>query len=278
MGARKESQRIKELKHSLGLTNTSIAKKIGCSTATVSNWCVGKYSPNKTQLHKLAEILNISVEDANSIFGVTTPRVRETKQESNNFWQKTRQDANLTMKDVTELINLDRKALNLPELAKTTVSKYFTGQVLPSDRTVQSLCNIFNVDLTLGKNEMRTAYIEWHREAKATPKVAEPETTEETSENIEVTSQCEQAWNRWVEKGVAEPETTSDATTSTTPNPVETVVRNLYGKIPYDDFKIVENAAVSSYTTRMLCEAIYGNVSYAAFNRAWSLSSGEVEF
>lgn len=260
MGVRKESQRIKELKHSLGLTNISIAKKIGCSVATVSNWCVGKYSPNKTQLHKLAEVLNISAEDANSIFGVTTPRVREIKQEADNFWQKTRQDANLTMKDVTELINLDRKALNLQELAKTTVSKYFTGQVLPSDRTVQSLCNIFNVDLTLGKNEMRTAYIEWHREAKETTKVAEPEITKETSEDIEDIPQC------------------ADPTTFTTPNPVETVVRNLYGKIPYDDFKIVENAAVNSYTARMLCEAIYGNVSYATFNRAWSLSSGEVEF
>lgn len=260
MGARKESQRIKELKHSLGLTNTSIAKKIGCSTATVGNWCAGKYSPNKTQLHKLAEVLNISTEDANSIFGVLTPKVRETKQESNNFWQATRREAQLTLQDVTDLINLDRKALNLQELAKTTVSKYFTGQVLPSDRTVQSLCNIFNVDFTLGKNEMQTAYIEWHRETKATSKGAEPETTKETSENIEDIPQC------------------ADSTISTTPNPVETVVRNLYGKIPYDDFKIVENAAADSYTARMLCEAIYGNVSYATFNRAWGLSSSEVEF
>ena len=54
---------LKEIIKSKGMKQTFIAKKIGVSVVTVSNWVQEKSTPSEKHLKKLCELLNVSVKD-----------------------------------------------------------------------------------------------------------------------------------------------------------------------------------------------------------------------
>ena len=69
------------------------------------------------------------------------------------FWNKLRVEKGLTTKEIGELINEDDKK----------ISAYFTGFLLPDDRVISELCELFDVDYNRGNLEFQHA----HRQYKA---------------------------------------------------------------------------------------------------------------
>ncbi len=53
---------LKELLKSRGIKQKWLAKKIGVSEVTISNWCTAKSTPNRENLNRLSEVLDISVK------------------------------------------------------------------------------------------------------------------------------------------------------------------------------------------------------------------------
>lgn len=55
--------RIKELRNLRGLTQESLAEQCNVSTTSLSRWELGQRLPNLKNQRKLAEILNVSIDD-----------------------------------------------------------------------------------------------------------------------------------------------------------------------------------------------------------------------
>ena len=54
---------LKEILKAKGMKQNYLAKRVGVSVVTVSNWVKGKSSPSKKHLEKLSEILDVSIKD-----------------------------------------------------------------------------------------------------------------------------------------------------------------------------------------------------------------------
>ena len=54
---------LNELLKSKGVKQNWIAKKLGVSEVTVSNWCQGKSEPSKKNLSKLSTILEVPLSE-----------------------------------------------------------------------------------------------------------------------------------------------------------------------------------------------------------------------
>ena len=53
---------LKELLISKGIKQKWLAQKLGVSEVTVSNWCTAKSTPDKVNLKKLSELLDVPVK------------------------------------------------------------------------------------------------------------------------------------------------------------------------------------------------------------------------
>ena len=54
---------LKEIIKSKGLKQSYVAKRIGVSVVTMSNWVKNKSTPSKKNLEKLSEFLEVSIKD-----------------------------------------------------------------------------------------------------------------------------------------------------------------------------------------------------------------------
>lgn len=70
------------------------------------------------------------------------------------FWNKQRVEKGLTLKEISELIGEKEK----------TVSAYFTGFLMPSESTVRTLCDLFDVDFHTGSLEFQHAHKQYTAE------------------------------------------------------------------------------------------------------------------
>lgn len=55
--------KLKEIRERVGLTQTAIAKKMGVTSATITQYEKGARTPNAEKMMQLAKILNVTVED-----------------------------------------------------------------------------------------------------------------------------------------------------------------------------------------------------------------------
>jgi transcriptional regulator with XRE-family HTH domain len=60
---------LKELINVRGVKQKWLAKKLGVSEVTVSNWCSGKTMPNPDHIEKLSAILEVEVNVLKNING-----------------------------------------------------------------------------------------------------------------------------------------------------------------------------------------------------------------
>ena len=70
------------------------------------------------------------------------------------FWNKQRVEKGLTLKEISELIGEKEK----------TVSAYFTGFLMPSESTIRTLCDLFDVDFHTGNLEFQHAHKQYTAE------------------------------------------------------------------------------------------------------------------
>ena len=54
---------LKEVIKSKGMKQTFLARKIGVSVVTVSNWVQEKNTPNEKHLKRLSELLQVPIKD-----------------------------------------------------------------------------------------------------------------------------------------------------------------------------------------------------------------------
>ena len=142
----------------LGISLSELAKSVGVKHEQyMSNWFNGTRCPSDAYIGNLADALNVSVDWIRDCYESKPTHCNRSR--IDNFWINKRKDANLTMKDVCEILNIKKD--------KSTVAKYFTGEILPTDDVINSLCQIFDVDFATGKHEFEKAYDVWHEKKKS---------------------------------------------------------------------------------------------------------------
>ncbi|EPU19403.1 MULTISPECIES: helix-turn-helix domain-containing protein [Streptococcus] len=97
------AERLKELRKDRGFTNqTSIAKDLGISQQTYSQWESGKREPSKSTLEKLADFFNVSTD---YLLGKTNNKdIRKNELEQAEFlFRTTVSELKLNEKEKTQL-------------------------------------------------------------------------------------------------------------------------------------------------------------------------------
>ena len=228
---------LNELRIKLGLTTYEIGRRMGVTPQAVNNWVLGKSIPNGENLRKLAETLNVTTEwiirAVGGVDDATTPRVR--KRNWNNFWSNQRSSAGFTVKDIKELCDIQKDS--------TTVAKYFTGEIMPSDDIIRKLCEGFKVPYAQGKEEFISAHKLW-REIKTKKS--------ETIVTTEVVSQP---------APIAAPETTPEESTA------EHYAEMIYGEVTCDEFINIWNTIQENFQPTAFLKMIYGNVGYDTYTK-----------
>lgn len=56
-------EKYAELRDNAGVTDYEVAKNTGVSTATLSNWKAGRYTPKVDKLQKIASYFGVGVEE-----------------------------------------------------------------------------------------------------------------------------------------------------------------------------------------------------------------------
>lgn len=103
---------------------------------------------------------NRSTQEEHSEMG-NTGKPRFSKR---TFWTEKRTSSGFTLQDLSDLTKIEY----------STLSKYFTGQTMPTDEIIKQLCDLFGVDFKEGKHEFRKAYTEWHRKNSLSKREVEP--------------------------------------------------------------------------------------------------------
>ena len=70
------------------------------------------------------------------------------------FWCKQRVAKNLYTKEVAEMLGFEM----------STVSQWFSGQHMPKDKHIRSICKLFDVDYNEGQLAFQKAHLEWKSE------------------------------------------------------------------------------------------------------------------
>lgn len=88
-----------------------------------------------------------------------------------NFWSKKRVEHNVKTEEIADLLGIKYK----------TASAYFTGQAVPHEEQIKTLCDFFNVDIVEGTREFENAHKHYDAEGKRTMKMtATPKKTKTT--------------------------------------------------------------------------------------------------
>ena len=97
----------------------------------------------------------------------------------NNFWSKLRVGAGFKIKDIADYLKVD----------KSTVYKYFTGEIVPNEENQRLLCALFSVDTLKGQQEFEKAHKEWDVMRTRTAVVrqeCDPEPAKEKTETSDI--------------------------------------------------------------------------------------------
>lgn len=234
----------------MGISLQDVGNAVGLSSQATSVWFSGKAIPKERYIPALAKLLEVSPEwireaCSNTKSAKVPPTVKSTKPANrvvtDDFWGKIRKESNLTIKEITELLEINR--------SHKTVNQYFTGHLMPSDNIITRICNLFDVDFAVGKAEfikLNKAY--WGDKCQTTKKanLAIPEPTATTTEDK-----------------------TPTTGTSLSANPItdKCVGRLIYGNVSYDEYNLIKNIVGDNASVSDLPRLIYDKVDYDTFNK-----------
>ena len=251
----------------LGLTEKALAAKIGVVPQAIHNWMSGKCLPgNPQRIVDLAEILGVTSDWIvdNSTKSKDYTDTHKTWNRWENFWTTTRDKAGFSGKEVTDLLNIERRAKGLDTLKTGTVCKYFTGQSMPPEEMIIALCNIFDVDVELGTAEFIKAYNHWHTRGESTidtPIEVEKQNmiTYYNTPDINVTFKCIPEEKCETPKMPAKEYVTED------------ILNKIYGNISCQDFCYIYDLISSGACTSDIPRLVYNKVDFDTFNQIWNL-------
>ena len=87
-----------------------------------------------------------------------------------NFWSKKRVEHNIKTEEIADLLGIKYK----------TASAYFTGQAVPHEEQIKTLCDFFGVDIVEGTREFENAHKHYDAEGKRTMKATAKPMTKTT--------------------------------------------------------------------------------------------------
>lgn len=139
---------IRGLRQERGLTATELAEKLGVAVCTVSHWESGKRAPRGSEIVRIAEILDCSIDD---LFGYSTKKEDEPEYRVGLKIREYRKAKHLTMKQIGEAVNA----------TEGTVSLWERGKREPSIGNIKKIAQILGCSISdlLGETEEATA--EW---------------------------------------------------------------------------------------------------------------------
>ena len=222
----------------LGLAVKDVAAYIGVVPQLLTNWFNLKYIPGDKYLDKLAEALQVTPE---WIIGLYSDRKHKTTH--SNFWTYKKSTAGITCKDIADYLKLNKDS--------STIAKYFSGEIMPSDNTIKALCNMFDTDYSTGKAEFEKINKAYH----ANKKKKNPEET--PVKEVPVTP------------------TVTVSETPDTPDKVDDIMESIYGIVSYDEFFEIRDMVENNPNNEALPKLLYGKLGYDAFNAIFDISFKE---
>lgn len=221
-------------------TVAEVAKLLDIPKGTCGGWFSGTLFPHAEGIIKLANLFGEDIvtvksnickdfkRDLSDVRGRRGPVGPYSFKDT--FWSKMRVEAGLTLKEVAEAIGVS---------SEKTLGNYFSGQSMPSERMIATLCDLFDVNLLKGTQEFTKAHKAWDSERQRSIKYRKDKPSTSPEESAE----------------------------SETGQP--TILELVYRKVPYDVFiKICQDSA----NTRDILELIYGKVSCDVFNYIYSMT------
>lgn len=168
-----------------GWSIDDISAKLNIPKSTLGRWFSGNSAPrNDSQIHALCNLFEVDFDTGYNEF------YREERNwdahVTNKFWNELRRNNKLTLKDISEITNIP-----VP-----TLSTYFTGRIIPNEKVLETLCNLFGVDKEKGYAEFVAANKEYHKNiTNSTETVA----TEEVTATSEASDACDKddSYNFW---------------------------------------------------------------------------------
>lgn len=156
-----------------------------------------------------------------------------------NFWNEIRVEKNIRYKDLAELFPNYR--------SQTTVAWWFSGQLMPKDNQIKTLCDLFDVDFETGKAEFEKAHAVWESTHHCGERISTGE-----SERTNYAPRGDGNASMMVTEGA------SDAKMHNTD-----IFALIYGKVDYPLFRKFCELVGNDYKRAL--ELIYGRVTYDEF-------------
>lgn len=157
-----------------------------------------------------------------------------------NFWSKKRVEANITIKEIAELLHCKY----------STAGAYFTGILIPSESDIKILCDTFNVDIIEGTRGFVDAHKKYDVEKKRTLKYSGKPKAETKVTSIN---------NADIFEPIACEEVAQKPEKDYTP-----VIKMVYGLVSFELYnEFIE--AIMMYSPTAALEVIYGKVDFDTY-------------
>ena len=182
------------------------------------------------------------------------------------FWNKLRVKNNFSIKDVADYVGT----------TPGTVGGWFSGAKIPSDRYLDLICNMFDVDTNQGYEEFAKASKEWDSErgklkmgmyGESSEVSIESPKPEKRKSGITITKtkiatpKADDVPEEVIVPSVTITHTHKDIVAEDTE--VADIFRFLYGKLDYDEYEDLKAAVVVGADP---LNELYGKIPFAEFN------------
>ena len=159
---------------------------------------------------------------------------RDARTFKDTFWGRLRVQNGITVREIADLLGMK----------EGYVGMLFTGQRMPTDDTIKTLCEFFSVDILTGTQEFKNAHRAWDAEYERTGMQVLAKTPTRAPHTPEV-------------KKPDKPDEQSD--------PSLPILSRLYTKVSCEDFLKIKEILDNTPDDANVFEAIYGNVPFRTF-------------
>ena len=126
------SEKLKEIRDELEMTQNSLSKKLGCTRSAYSLWEINKNTIPLYYLNKLSNILNINIDylvDISQIKYIQFNKVEIDKIELGSRIRQARKSINYTQEKLADKLNTTHSVISAYESGKTAVPTLFMIEI-----------------------------------------------------------------------------------------------------------------------------------------------------
>ena len=126
------TEKLKEIRDELEMTQNSLSKKLGCTRSAYSLWEIKKNTIPLYYLNKLSNILNINIDylaDISQIKYIQFNKVEIDKIELGSRIRQARKSINYTQEKLADKLNTTHSVISAYESGKTAVPTLFMIEI-----------------------------------------------------------------------------------------------------------------------------------------------------